>query len=111
MSDGFAEMVVTAQGFFAELAANNSKDWFEPRKEQHASQIRRPAELLSEILAEDLSRLTGRSHAGKVYRIHRDVRFSKDKSPYNAHLHILWSAGEGAPGWFLAVEPQALRFR
>jgi uncharacterized protein (TIGR02453 family) len=106
MSDGFAEMIGTAQSFFAELAANNSKEWFEPRKEVYASQIKRPAELLASLVADDLTRLTGRPHAAKVHRIHRDVRFSKDKSPYNAHLHILWSAGEGVPGWFLAVEPK-----
>ena len=45
----------------------------------------------------------------KVFRIYRDVRFSKDKSPYNPHLHILWSAGQPTtPAWFFAVEPEGL---
>jgi hypothetical protein len=31
MSDGFDEMIDTGRGFFAELASNNNRDWFEPR--------------------------------------------------------------------------------
>lgn len=97
MSDGFAEMVVAARAFFAELAANNTKDWYEPRKDRYAATIRKPAEFMADLLAEDLSRLTGRSLQPKVFRLHRDVRFSKDKTPYNTHLHMMWHApGTGA---------------
>jgi uncharacterized protein (TIGR02453 family) len=59
------------------------------------------------VMAAELARLTGRSLQPKVYRINRDVRFSKDKSPYNTHLHMLWSTGaEDRPGWFFAVSPE-----
>lgn len=107
MSDGFSEMLGAARGFFAELAANNTRDWFEPRKDFYTNEIRKPAELLADLVAEDLYRLTGKAHAPKVFRIYRDVRFSKDKSPYNAHLHLLWSqAGrETAPAFFFGAAP------
>ncbi|MEM9012740.1 MAG: DUF2461 domain-containing protein [Pseudomonadota bacterium] len=107
MADGFAEMVVTANGFFAELARNNSKDWYEPRKAFYTTEIKKPAELLGNLLAEDFARLTGKPHKPKIFRIHRDVRFSKDKTPYNAHLHILWTQqqGETAPAWFFGSAP------
>lgn len=110
MSDGFADMITGANGFFAELAQNNAKEWFEPRKERYAATIRKPAELLGEVVGVDLARLLGRSVAAKVYRIHRDVRFSKNKTPYNAHLHVQWTAGEGAPAWFFASSPTYLSF-
>jgi uncharacterized protein (TIGR02453 family) len=48
----------------------------------------------------------------KVFRIHRDVRFSKDKTPYNTHLHMMWSRGgeAKAPAWFFGAAPDYLTF-
>ena len=114
MADGFELLVDDARAFFHELEANNTKDWFEPRKSHYTSAIRQPAELLCGLVGEDISRMTGVPHTGKVYRIHRDVRFSRDKRPYNPHLHILWSQGSGkdmgeaAPPWFFACSPTML---
>ncbi|MEM1274815.1 MAG: TIGR02453 family protein [Pseudomonadota bacterium] len=109
MSDGFEAMVDAAQPFFSQLRAQNTKDWFTPRKDHYISEIRKPAELFATLLAEDLARLTGEAHNAKVFRIYRDVRFSKDKSPYNAHLHILWSTqAAAAPSWFFALNPDSI---
>jgi uncharacterized protein (TIGR02453 family) len=110
MKDLFAGWVAEAQGFFTELAANNDRTWFEPRKELYRTRIRAPGEALAETLAGELSRLSGEALAGKVYRIHRDVRFSRDKSPYNAHLHILWSVPDApaSPGWFFGLSPEGI---
>ncbi|PWJ22278.1 DUF2461 domain-containing protein [Jannaschia seohaensis] len=108
MSDGFTEMLDRAQAFYGDLARNNSKDWFEPRKEAWKRDIEAPAKLLAEIMAEELSRLTGDAHTGKVFRINRDVRFSKDKSPYKTMLAMLWSSGDAdslAPAFYFGIEP------
>ncbi len=108
MADGFEAMVDDARSFFAGLEKNNSKDWFNPRKAQYEAEIARPAKLFADLIAEDLSRTTGRTHAAKIFRIYRDVRFSKDKTPLNAHLHILWSdpAGDAlTPAWFFGLAP------
>lgn len=108
MADGFEAMVDTAVAFFAELETNNSKDWFDPRKAQYTSEIKKPAELFGDLIAEDLSRVMGRSHAPKLFRIYRDIRFSKDKSPLNAHLHLMWSnpnRAELEPVWFFGLSP------
>ena len=111
MADGFEKMVDAAQPFFRTLKDNNEKAWFEPRKAQYQEDIRKPAELFADLFAEDLSRLTGIPQTPKVFRIYRDVRFSKDKSPYNPYLHILWASDEPtAPGWFFAVEAQSVWF-
>jgi len=109
MADGFTELIDKSNEFFAELANNNRKDWYEPRKAFYTAEIKKPAELLGEILAEDISRRTGKPHKPKLFRIHRDVRFSKDKTPYNAHLHLMWAQGaEGSPAWFFGASPDYL---
>ncbi len=109
MSDGFAEMIQTANTFFTKLKSNNTKEWFAGQKDFYTAEIKKPAELFANLLAEDLARLTGKAHKPKLFRIHRDVRFSKDKTPYNAHLHIIWTpAKEGAPAWFFGSSPEYL---
>ncbi|MDJ0824935.1 MAG: TIGR02453 family protein [Rhodobacter sp.] len=109
MTDGFTDLIDRSNTFFSELAQNNRKDWFEPRKAQFVDEIKKPAELFMTILAEDIARLTGIAHAPKLFRIYRDVRFSKDKTPYNPHLHIMWSQpGDARPAWFFGSAPDYL---
>lgn len=104
MSDGFSEMISTARTFLGGLEQNNDRDWFEARKPTFKADIEAPLKLLTDLFAEDLGRLTGVPHSGKVGRIYRDVRFSKDKSPYNTHVHAYWmQAGEKGPGWLFHI--------
>jgi uncharacterized protein (TIGR02453 family) len=65
---------------------------------------------MADLFAEDLAKATGVPHGPKLFRIHRDVRFSKDKTPYNTHLHLLWSRpGEATtPAWFFGASPDYL---
>jgi uncharacterized protein (TIGR02453 family) len=108
MADGFEQMVDTALPFFTELAANNSKAWFEPHKARYVDNIRKPAEFMADLVSEDLARVTGKPHTPKVFRIYRDVRFSKDKTPLNAHLHVMWASSDKdplAPAWFMGLSP------
>lgn len=111
MTAPFANLIPDARAFFTELRASNTKDWFDAQKARYADRIRKPAEMLADILTDDFSELTGRRLTAKVYRINRDVRFSKDKSPYNTHLHMLWSfAPQDRPGLFFAVSPEQVTF-
>ena len=71
--------------FLADLAQNNDRAWFQPRKAEYERLLKQPVEDLCVALAEvfaarDLPLVAdpGRS----PFRIYRDVRFSKDKSPY-----------------------------
>lgn len=108
MADGFDALVRDARTFFTELRDNNSKAWFEPHKARYKDQIATPAGLFADLMAEDLARITGKAHSPKVFRIYRDVRFSKDKTPLNAHLHLLWSPADKdklAPSWFWGLSP------
>jgi uncharacterized protein (TIGR02453 family) len=106
VSDDFTELVDRALLFFAELNENNTKPWFERHKDYYRDEIKRPAERLGEVLGDEITRLTGEQMSAKLFRIHRDIRFSKDKRPYNAHLHLMWSPEtEGAPCWFFGAAP------
>ena len=112
MSDGFAELIDRANGFFVELAKDNTKAFYEPRKEFYRDEIKKPAELFGDLFAEDLARHTGKPHGPKLFRIHRDIRFTKDKTPYNTHLHMLWKQpGEApTPAWFFGSAPSYTTF-
>ena len=72
--DGFTQMIDDSRAFFAELARNNSKAWFDPRKDHYNERIKKPAELFADLLTEDISVLTRIAHKSKVFRIYRDVR-------------------------------------
>lgn len=107
MSDGFAEMIQTANDFFQKLKANNTRSFFEAHKAFYNAEIKKPAELLADLFAEDLARHTGKAHGPKLFRVHRDVRFSKDKTPYNARLHMNWTRPGPAVTsvWFFGASP------
>lgn len=106
MADGFESMIHDARAFFAELSQNNTRDWYEAHKERYVEGVKKPAEFFNDLIAEDLSRRTGDAVKPKLFRIHRDVRFSKDKTPYNTHLHMMWSPTKGdalTPSWFFGL--------
>ena len=71
--------------FLADLADNNSRDWFQPRKADYERLIKDPLASLCIALAERFEELRLPLQADprkSPFRIYRDVRFSKDKSPY-----------------------------
>ncbi len=105
MGDGFSQLIDTAQPFFRGLEANNTREWFEPRKAAYAEDIRKPSELLANVLEGGISALTGREYTAKLFRIHRDVRFSKDKTPYKPFQHMLWRQSGAATDlvWFFGI--------
>lgn len=103
--DGFGTLVTEARAFLNELKDNNDRDWFKANKGRYDASIRLPAKAFGAVIGAGLEDLTGTPHSTKLFRPNRDVRFSKDKTPYTTHMHILWSPGPGAPGWFFGVAP------
>jgi uncharacterized protein (TIGR02453 family) len=74
--------------FLRDLAANNDPAWFKPRRDDYETLVRGPmlaliADLLTLAAAQNLP-LTG-DPAKAVFRVHRDVRFAKDKRRYKTH--------------------------
>ena len=108
--DGFRP---EALSFLRDLAANNDPAWFKPRREEYEALVRGPmialvADLLTMAAARKLP-LSG-DPPNAVFRIHRDVRFAKDKRPYKTHCGASLSrTGERlAPGLFyIHLEPGA----
>ena len=88
MASGFPGFRPAAFEFLRELAANNTRDWFLAHKPDYEQNVLAPfrlllADVISGLAAADIP-LTG-DPAKAIFRIHRDVRFSKDKLPYKTH--------------------------
>ena len=75
--------------FLADLSANNDRAWFQPRKADYERLLKEPMEQLCVALSERFAERNIPLEAdpkSSVFRIYRDTRFSKDKSPYKTHL-------------------------
>lgn len=96
--------------FLRDLKKNNNREWFTANKSGYELMVRQPASDFCDHMTAALAKLTGVPHGSKIFRVHRDVRFSKDKTPYKAYLHILFQPAEntGAPKWFFGLEPDKL---
>jgi uncharacterized protein (TIGR02453 family) len=94
---GFGEKALP---FFTALKFHQSKDWFEENRGLYESDVLLPMVALLDDLAERFAkaevplRADGRK---SVFRLHRDVRFSKDKSPYKSHCGAVMTRS-GAKG-------------
>lgn len=103
--------------FLADLAANNDRAWFKPRKADYERLIKEPTAALCVALAERFDGLRLPLEADPVrspFRIYRDVRFSRDKSPYKTAqgADFPWSDSKddelrprGAVGGYFHLEP------
>ncbi|MEJ6397707.1 DUF2461 domain-containing protein [Yoonia sp. 208BN28-4] len=87
----FAPLIPDAQAFFTTLEQNNAKAWWQDHKTTYDTKLKAPAQALLDELTPPLADLAGAPVTGKIFRPHRDVRFSKDKTPYKTHLHMMWS--------------------
>lgn len=85
-ADRFAGFAPEATDFLAELAQNNDRSWFQPRKAEYERLLKRPMEALVAALAErfEARGIPLRADLGRsIFRIYRDTRFAKDKSPHH----------------------------
>ncbi len=105
---GFAPETVQ---FLKALKTNNSREWFTANKKTYEQVYKRPAKAFSGAMAAELEQLTGIPHASKIFRVNRDLRFAKDKTPYNTHLHISFiphSDLATPPCWFFGLDTGSL---
>jgi len=87
--------------FLVDLAANNDRAWFQPRKAEYERLLKEPFEAMIAALADRLEARGVPMLADpkrSPFRIYRDTRFSKDKSPYKSHLGASFPWAEDAPG-------------
>jgi uncharacterized protein (TIGR02453 family) len=113
MSTGFTGFRPEALGFLVELALNNDRSWFGPRKAEYEALLKEPLERLCAALDAEF-RARGvplaADPARSPFRIYRDVRFSKDKSPYktNVGASFPWIGNGGGVGGYFHLEPGAV---
>jgi uncharacterized protein (TIGR02453 family) len=84
--------------FLADLAANNDRAWFQPRKADYERLLKEPLESLVAALAERFEARGIPLEADpkrSPFRIYRDTRFSKDKSPYKTNIGASFPWVEG----------------
>ncbi len=91
--------------FLKKLANNNTRDWFQANKESyktHQSNI----QIFGEQVKTRLNTFDSISNF-KLFRIYRDVRFSKDKTPYKKHFGLTWkrTPPELRGGYYLHLSP------
>jgi uncharacterized protein (TIGR02453 family) len=101
--------------FLRDLKRHNDRQWFAANKERYERDVRAPMLRFVAEAAAPLGRISRtivadpRPVGGSMFRIHRDTRFSKDKSPYKTHaaLHFRHRAARDvhAPGYYLHLEP------
>jgi uncharacterized protein (TIGR02453 family) len=98
--------------FFHDLTANNDRQWFATHKQEYLDHVLDPGVAFVVSLGERLKSLS----AGLSYdtrRIYRDIRFSKDKSPYNTAFRALFWEGKSkkgdSPGFFFGMDHTGAR--
>jgi uncharacterized protein (TIGR02453 family) len=102
--------------FLKDLRDNNDRDWFAANKHRYESAVRDPFLRFIADFGPLLHSISPAFSAdpkpagGSLFRIHRDVRFSRDKSPYKTHAaarfpHVASGKEAHAPGFYLHLEP------
>ena len=101
--------------FLTELKANNDRAWFGANRTRYEEAVREPLRAFIREFDAPLESISphvvadDRKSGGSLFRIHRDTRFSEDKSPYKtwAAVQFRHEAGKDAhaPGFYLHLEP------
>lgn len=87
--DKFVGFSAEAFMFLSNIETNNNREWFLANKEFFKIELEAPTKTLLENLKASLIVMTDREMDGKIFRFYRDVRFSKDKSPYKTNMRML----------------------
>lgn len=102
----FTGFPVGAFDFFADLErpGNNDRAWFDANRRRYERDVRLPLEELLALAADEFG------EDGKVFRPHRDVRFSADKRPYKTHAGAVISFRDGSdrPSCYVQVAAEGI---
>ncbi len=101
--------------FLRDLSEHNDRDWFASNKHRYVDHVKDPLLQFIEEFAPLLSsisphyRAIPKANGGSLFRIYRDIRFSKNKDPYKTHagIHFRHELGKSAhaPGYYLHIQP------
>jgi len=106
--------------FFKSLARNNNRDWFNEHKSDYKKNVVEPLCVFIDEMAPRLNKISKnfnadpRPNGGSMFRIYRDVRFSKDKTPYKLHAACQFRHKVGkdahAPGFYVHIAQDEVVF-
>lgn len=106
--------------FFAELGEHNNREWFEDNKPRFRESVQAPLVAFVEAMAPRLKKVSKhfvadpRLNGGSIFRIYKDVRFSRDKRPYKTHGGVQFRHARGkdahAPGFYVHLGPGEVFF-
>ena len=101
--------------FLEELGDNNNRPWFQENKRRYETEVREPCLAFIRAFRPRLKRISryfvasDRRVGGSLMRVYKDVRFSKDKTPYKTNVGIQFRHEFGrdvhAPGFYVHVAP------
>lgn len=115
MASRFPGFPPEAIGFLRALKKNNQREWFLERKSVYEEKVREPMLDLAASVSEKMETFAPEFQIDAkkaVYRIYRDVRFSKDKSPYKTHVAAVFPP-RGLPkhagaGFYFHIDPKEI---
>ena len=106
--------------FFEDLKQNNERAWFNENKDRYYESVVNPTSEFIVCMAPVLKKISPhyvanpKPHGGSMFRIYRDTRFSKDKTPYKTHAGVQFRHAAGrdahAPGFYVHLDPNGLFF-
>jgi len=112
MFNGFPE---EGLNFLFALEQNNNRTWFTDNRTIYKDYVEAPAKKFLDEMINRLPEITKTPIKGKIFRIHRDIRFSKDKTPYNPHVRMLFSCANSRkhdcgsePSFYFSLSPQKI---
>ncbi len=114
MTEEFAGFPKKSVAFLGRLAENNNKVWFDAHRNEYEKHLLTPAKRFVTTMADLLTSVSDDIRAeprvgGSIFRINRDIRFSRDKTPYKTHLDLwFWHGGGNGksrerPGFFFRL--------
>ncbi len=101
--------------YFARLEKNNNREWFDAHRDELEQNVMEPARVFVTVMGDTLRDIAPDIQAipavdKSIFRLHRDVRFSKNKTPYKTNLGIfLWEGPAKkmeCSGFYIGIEPK-----
>lgn len=104
-------------GFYQDLARNNNRDWFHENKKRYEKEVKNPfVAFVSELIQafQEVEPTVSMTAKEGIFRINRDIRFSKDKSPYKLHASAFISTTSrkdqnNPKGIYFEITPEHIR--
>jgi uncharacterized protein (TIGR02453 family) len=117
---GFQGLPPDFFAFFRELKTHNDRAWFEDNKQRYRDSVQAPLGAFIEAMAPRMRGISKhfvcdpRPNGGSMFRIHRDVRFARDKRPYKENAGCFFRHDTGkdahAPGFYMHFAPGSVFF-